>query len=72
MTKSDGRPRESLERQATAARTRLIHTIDELEVRRERAIAKVFWFERRVIPALALFAAGTTLLLALFLLRRRS
>lgn len=71
MTKSNGRPREDLEQQATAARTRLVRTLDELELRRERAMTRLRWFEKRAVPALLLALAGSSLLVSYLLFRRR-
>lgn len=72
MTKANGRPRAALEQQASVARARLVRTLDELELRRERTVTRLHWLERRAVPGLLLVLAGGSLLVACFLARRRS
>jgi hypothetical protein len=69
--KSDGHSRAHLELQATAARTRLARTLDELEVRRERAVGRLRWLEKRAVPVLLVALVGSSLLLSYLFFRRR-
>lgn len=63
--------RQSLERQAYAARGRLVRIIGELQYRRERIIDRVHRVERSAAVVLAIAVGGGIVSVSYFMLRRR-